>query len=245
MVFASLRQASRRSRGADSRQASSSGAKDGMICALAMPLTFDEPAPQSDAAYPCGQFVARFFRASNISTTISVRNKNRSATPAPCRREPDRPPSVSLSCCAAASVCSQAAPLSASTQRMTVAMSRMSQAGVCAHSCRCSQPMPALCGANSLARAIKSSAEIAASGVVTVGLSLAARPENLSAAAVARESASARALRIFAACVLHVWIFAGAASRTACRRRASANAQFAQRDGAVRRDQCKYSANSA
>ena len=59
----------------------------------------------------------------------------------------------SLSFCAAASVGSHTAPLSASTQRNVVAASRMSQPAELAQSCRRSQPMAALCGSSSLARA--------------------------------------------------------------------------------------------
>src|SRR5882757_8505650 len=123
---------------------------------------------------------------------------------------------VSLSFCAAARVCSQAAPLSASTQRMTVATSRMSHAGVPEHNCRFSQPMLASCGANSPARAANSKAD--GLGLAPADFAPYAGPVKRSAAAVASEFASARAPRIAAASALHVWyLFVVAAAGLGCR----------------------------
>src|SRR6185312_17122584 len=77
---------------------------------------------------------------------------------------------------------------------MAVATARKSHAGVAAHSCRRSQPMLGFCGAKSLAREAKSTA---------AGCSF--EPIWRSAAAVAREFASPRALRTAAAAMLQLW----------------------------------------
>jgi hypothetical protein len=65
--------------------------------------------------------------------------------------------------------------------------------------------------------------------MLTVGLSLAARPENLSAAAVAKESASTRVLRILTVCILHVWYSPAGIRELLAGAAASANAQFTPR----------------